>query len=310
MLDLEVKLVSFEIKEETKILATNIPYGVSMINAPNLWNLGYTGKGVTIAIIDTGCDTTHPNLAGRIIGGRNFTADDNSNPNIYKDYQGHGTHVAGTIAASKSNTGLVGVAPEANLLILKSLDKSGSGKIEWTINAINYAISQKVDIISMSLGISQDIPQLKQAIIRATSSNIIVVCAAGNEGDNANPQTDELSYPAGYNEVISVGAIDKNKSAARFTNSNKEVDVVAPGVDITSTYPGGKYATLSGTSMATPHVSGAIALLIQWSKNEFKRNLSEMELYGQLIKNTMSLNMSRTLQGNGIVYLNPQTITK
>lgn len=310
MLDLAIKLLPFEIKEDINALTYSIPYGVSMINAPNVWKLGYTGKGVNIAIIDTGCDKTHPNLSGRIIGGRNFTSDDNSNPDIYNDYQGHGTHVAGTIGASRSSTGVVGVAPESNLLILKALDKTGGGKLEWTINAINYAVDQKVDIISMSLGTPQDIPQLKEAIVRATKSNILVVCAAGNEGDNANPNTDELSYPAAYNEVISVGAIDQNKSAAKFTNSNKEVDVVAPGVNIKSTYPGGKYASLSGTSMATPHVSGALALLIQWSRNEFKRNLSEMEIYGQLIKNTLPLSMSRTLQGNGLIYLNPISVNK
>ncbi|MGL5693175.1 MAG: S8 family peptidase, partial [Peptostreptococcaceae bacterium] len=295
MEDIQVKLLPFEIKNEITNLSYSIPYGVSMINAPSFWKEGYTGKGVTIAIIDTGCDKTHPNLEGRIIEGRNFTSDDNSNPNIFNDYQGHGTHVAGTIAAKKGSTGVVGVAPEANLIILKALDKTGGGKVEWIINAIDYAISKKVDIISMSLGASKSIPQLYDAIKRAVSKEILVVCAAGNEGDNANPNTDELAYPGGYNEVISVGAVDQNRSAAKFTNSNKEVDVVAPGVNILSTYPGGKYANLSGTSMATPHVSGALALLIQFSRDEFKRNLSEMEVYGRLMKNTTTLKMARTL---------------
>ena len=146
------------------------------------------------------------------------------------------------------------------------------------IDSINFAINQRVDIISMSLGTSEDITQLHQAIKKAVDSNILVVCAAGNEGDS-RADTDKFSYPAGYNEVISVGAVDYSKSAARFSNSNKEVDLVAPGVNIISTFLNGKYETLSGTSMATSHVTGALAFLIEWSKKEFGRKLIEAELY-------------------------------
>jgi major intracellular serine protease len=305
-----IKLMPFEIKNKLNNLNYTIPYGVDMINAKKFWNMGYEGDGITIGVIDTGCDKNHPNLKDRIIDGRNFTTDDNSDENIYKDYQGHGTHVCGTIASNNMKNGIVGVAPKANLLVLKVLDKNGEGKIEWLIEAINYAIVKKVDIISMSLGTAKDIPALHKVIKKAISQNIIVVCAAGNEGDNSKPETHEYSYPAAYNEVISVGAIDENKSSSKFTNSNKEVDIVAPGVKILSTLPGERYGLLSGTSMAMPHVVGALALIIQWARYEFKRELSEIEIYGQLIKNTILLNMDRTLQGNGMLFLNPVSLTK
>ena len=303
-------------KSSTKLLEellTNnediIPDGISMINAPFMWSKNITGKNVKIAVIDTGCDLTHEDLKSKIIGGRNFTSEDNKNVNIYQDYNGHGTHVCGIVAGSKNNRGIIGVAPDAKLIILKALDKNGSGTLQGIINAINYAVSLKVDIISMSLGTTSDVPQLHQAIVKAINNNILVVCAAGNEGDN-NSSTDEYSYPGVYNEVISVGAIDYKKTAARFTDSNKEVDLLAPGVNIVSTYLNNSYAMLSGTSMATPHVTGALALLIEWSTKEFGRRLTEAELYGQLIKNTETLNMARSLQGNGLLFMNPKFVTK
>lgn len=300
------KLIPFKVLE-TSETAYEIPQGVSMIKAPEFWEKGNKGKDITIAIIDSGCDCNHSDLKDRIIGKKNFTTDDNGDENNVTDYVGHGTHVAGTIAASENGKGVIGVAPEANLLILKALDKDGRGYNEWIINAINYAISKEVDIISMSLGGSDDDQNLHEAIKNAVNNNILVVCAAGNEGDD-NPDTDEFGYPGAYNESISVGAIDYTRRYAKFTNSNKEVDLVAPGVNIKSTYPNNKYATLSGTSMATPHISGALALIKNWANNEFGRSLTEPELYAQLIKETISLGYKRTLVGNGMLYLTAQQI--
>ena len=251
-------MIPFQVIEQADKV-NEIPKGVEMIQAPKIWDQT-KGKGITVAILDTGCDITHPDLKERIIGGRNFTNDDGGNTDVYKDYNGHGTHVAGTIAATQNNNGVVGVAPEANLLIIKVLDKNGSGQYEWIINGINYAIEQKVDIISMSLGGPEDLPELHEAIQKAVTSNILVICAAGNEGDGVD-STDEFDYPGCYNEVISVGAIDLERHSSNFSNSNNEVDLVGPGEKILSTYLNGKYATLSGTSMATPHVAGAMALI-------------------------------------------------
>jgi major intracellular serine protease len=296
----KVRLIPYQVIAEVEEV-TEVPQGVELIQAPMVWEKT-KGKGSTIAILDTGCDLSHPDLKERIIAGRNFTNDDKGNKDVFQDYNGHGTHVAGTMAATQNQKGVVGVAPEANLLIVKVLDKNGSGQYEWIINGIYYAIEQKVDIISMSLGGPEDVPELHEAIQRAVENNILVVCAAGNEGDGRDA-TNELGYPGCYNEVISVGAITLDRQISEFSNSNNEVDLVAPGENILSTYLNGKYATLSGTSMATPHVSGALALIKLLSNQSFERQLTVPELYAQLIKRTVPLGHSPKLEGNGMVYL-------
>lgn len=151
-----MKLVAFDYDEKSNKALTDyiitqngyIPMGVNMINAPILWRQGYKGEGITIAVIDSGC-SSHPDLKNNIIGGKNFTQEDDGNTDIFEDYKGHGTHVAGTIAG---NGHILGVAPNSKLLILKVLDKNGNGNMLNVVSAINYAIQQKVDIISMSLG--------------------------------------------------------------------------------------------------------------------------------------------------------------
>jgi major intracellular serine protease len=293
-------LIPYQVNEVVEVVS-EVPKGVELIAAPKIWEKS-KGKGITIAILDTGCDITHPDLSERIIGGRNFTNDDEGNPDEYNDYNGHGTHVAGTIAAVQNNNGVIGVAPEAGLLILKVLDKNGSGQYDWIINGINYAVDQKADIISMSLGGSADVPELHKAIQNAIANQILVVCAAGNEGDG-NDFSDEFSYPASYNEVISVGASNLQRRSSEFSNSNNEVDLVAPGEEILSTYLNGTYAKLSGTSMATPHVSGALALIKDIVNKNFERSLTEPELYAQLIKRTVPLGSSPKLEGNGLLFL-------
>ncbi|MDQ0268465.1 S8 family peptidase [Cytobacillus purgationiresistens] len=285
-------------QEET---VNEVPKGVEMIQASKVWSQT-KGNGIKVAILDTGCDIDHPDLQGRIIGGRNFTDDDNSDPELFEDYNGHGTHVAGTIAANENGMGVTGVAPEADLLIVKVLNKDGSGQYEWIIAGINYAVEQKADIISMSLGGPNDVTELHDAIKNAVAHQILVVCAAGNEGDG-DEKTDELAYPGCYNEVISVGAVNLERISSPFSNSHPEIDLVAPGEDIVSTFLNGKYASLSGTSMATPHVTGALALIKDLCNKEFDRPLSEPELYAQLIRRTVPLGNSPKLEGNGFLYL-------
>ncbi|RDI45624.1 S8 family peptidase [Falsibacillus pallidus] len=296
-----VKLVPNQLIEQLSEV-NEIPKGVELIKAPEIWGQA-KGTGIKVAVLDTGCDTSHPDLKDRIAGGRNFTEDDNGDPNSFMDYNGHGTHVCGTIAASMNGQGVVGVAPEAEILMLKVLGKDGSGQYEWITNAIQYAIDQKVDIISMSLGGPSDEKELHDVIKKAVLENgILVVCAAGNEGDGRS-ETDEFGYPGGYNEVISVGSVNLERGSSDFSNSNNEVDVVAPGEKITSTFLGGKYATFSGTSMATPHVAGSLALLKELTQKTFERKLTEPELYAQLVKRTVPLGYSPKEEGNGLVYL-------
>ena len=300
-MDNKVRLLPYKINQDRGDLMA-VPYGVKMIKADNLWDKSQKGEGIVIAIIDTGCDINHEALQGKIIHTRNFTNDDGGNKDIVNDYLGHGTHVAGTIAAESKFTGVVGVAPKSSLMILKALDKHGRGEYKWITNAVNYAVNQKVDIISMSLGGYVDDKNLHKAILKAVRSNILVVCAVGNEGDGSY-STDEYSYPASYEEVISVGAVDKKYNPAYFSNSTNFLDIMAPGVGILSTFKDGGYAVLDGTSMAAPHVAGALALIKNYSKTSFQRNLSESELYAQLIKYTLDLNYDKKIQGNGLLYL-------
>ena len=264
-------------------------YGLKMVNAKKLWNKGCTGKGKVVAVIDTGC-CEHSMLQNNVIGGKNFTCEDNADENNYIDYNGHGTHVAGIISL---------VAPDAKLLILKALDKSGGGSYKCITEAIKYAISQNVDVISMSLGGLDRDESMYSAIKDAIRRNISVVCAAGNDGDG-DSKTEENNYPGAYNEVIEVGAIDKNYKITDFSNSNKNIDLVAPGEGIVSTYLNNEYKKLSGTSQATPFVSGILVLLKQYFEEQFGRELTEMEMYSHLVKNTIDLeDVSRTMQGNG-----------
>ncbi|WP_245855837.1 S8 family peptidase [Bacillus oleivorans] len=299
-----IHLKPFQLGRVSYQAVETTPYGIEMINAPSQWSEAQ-GNDVVVAVLDTGCDLTHPDLRDRIIGGRNFTSTDS---NDYSDSHYHGTHVAGTIAASLNGVGVVGVAPKVKLLILKVLDANGSGSYDSLINAIQYAISwrgpnqEKVRVISMSLGGPNDVPALHDAIKRAVNSGILVVCASGNSGDGSD-RTDETTYPGYYNEVVSVGAVDQNQKLAPFSNTNEEIDFVAPGVNVLSTYPGNRLATLSGTSMATPHVSGAAAILIQKAEKESGRTLTEPEIYDLLRENTVSIGLSRNAQGNGLLYL-------
>ena len=294
--NLEIKATNEELNAYIKTQDNYIPTGVNMINAPLMWNKGYTGDGVKVAILDSGC-IQHPDLINNIIGGKNFTSEGSETD--YNDLNGHGTHVAGIIAG---NGKVMGVAPNAKLLILKVLDKTGNGNCQGIYDAINYAIEQKVDIINMSLGIAINVNEIHTMLKKAVDNNICVVCACGNEGDG-KAFTDEYSYPAGYNEAISVGAIDNARVNAVFTNSNKEVDLVAHGVNVVSTHLNYGYHSMSGTSQATPHVTGALALLKEYYRKTFEKEPTEVELYAQLIKRTVELNLDRKLQGQGMLFL-------
>lgn len=266
--DIIVKLVPYKIDDKLRGKDFKSPYGVDMIKAKSIWSKSKRGEGIKIAVIDSGCDINHDSIKDNIIGVRNFTDEDRKNQNIVIDRVGHGTHVIGIIAAKGQNNTVVGVAPDVGIYVLKAIDRTGSGKLSWVVNAINYAVKLKVDIISMSLGMSQSNNKLERAIKEAINKDILVVCAAGN--DDGNSESFEYSYPAAYTDVISVGAIDKNGVPASFSNSNLAIDLLAPGVNILSTFPNNQFAILSGTSMAAPHVSGSLALLKTGHTKNFK----------------------------------------
>ncbi|MEE6449188.1 S8 family peptidase [Gottfriedia acidiceleris] len=301
------RLIPYKL-EEVKGSINEVPPGVRLIEAKSIWDKGCQGEDVVVAVIDTGCQTDHPELQERIIGGYNFTEDYGGDPNVFLDNNGHGTHVCGTIAASENGEGVVGVAPKAKLLVLKVLTGAGEGSIESIVQAIDYATNWKgsngetVRVISMSLGGPEDDSSLHAAIQRAVEQNIAVVCAAGNEGDG-DGSTNEYSYPGAYDEVIEVGSVSLQKRLSNFSNTNNEIDLVAPGEKILSTYPTNQYAVLSGTSMATPHVSGAIALLIQQFESENNEKITEPDLFELLISHTVPIGYSTFEEGHGLLNL-------
>jgi major intracellular serine protease len=298
----KMKLIPFKL-ESLQSQTTEIPYGIAMHQAPEIWADGEKGEGIVVAVLDTGIDTKHPDLKDNIIGGRNFTAEGWGHDN-FEDGNGHGTHVAGTISA---NGKIKGIAPESKILALKVLDRHGSGNYYSIIEGIRYATNwkgpkgERVRILNMSLGGPVNDRQLEQAILDACSKGIVVVVASGNEStDTGTNESFETSYPALYNECITVGACDENRKIAYFSNESLQVDVTGAGVDVLSTYPSSTYARLSGTSMATPHISGILALLIKLGEKRFRRELTESEIFGMITKVCCSLGYNASIEGNGI----------
>lgn len=244
-------------------------WGLVATNAHKVWHKT-KGEGVKILVIDTGIDQDHPDLKHAFKFGINMF----ERSTDVTDHYGHGTHVAGLIVGSKT-----GVAPEAELYVAKVLNNNGSGSMASVMDGITYAINLKVDILCMSLGISYELPQiLKERIIQAHQSGITIVCATGNNG-KAEPQ-----YPAFLDEVIAVGGLDRDLKITPFSNYGKQTDVVAPAVEILSTYKDNNYARVTGTSMASPLVAGAIALIISYNRkkgieltpNKIKEMLSKL----------------------------------
>ena len=230
-----------------------LPWGVDRVEADLVWSTT-SGDPVKVAVIDTGIDTSHPDLLANIKGGYSAVAYTTS----YADDNGHGTHVAGTIAAANNTVGVVGVAPMADLYGVKVLDRQGSGYLSDIIEGIQWSTSNGINVINMSLGTSTYSATFDAACQAAIGSGVTIVAAAGNSG----PGEGTVGYPAKFAGVIGVSAIDSSNAIASFSSRGDGVDIAAPGVSIYSTYKGRKYSTLSGTSMASPHVAGAAALVL------------------------------------------------
>ena len=236
-------------------------WNLDMIGAPDVWAAnntgpGTTGKGVTIAVVDTGIDYSHSEFRGRIRAGYDFVDGDS----IAEDANGHGTHVAGTIAAANDGHGITGVAHEATIMPIRVLDENGAGYLSDAIRGVRWATNNGADVINLSLGGTGYSQAMADAIRHASRRGTVVVMAAGNAG-GASPE-----YPGAHaiEHGISVGAVQRDGRIAGFSNraGSQPLDyVTAPGVGITSTLPGNRYGRYSGTSMATPHVAGVAGLL-------------------------------------------------
>lgn len=237
-------------------------WGLGQIQAPEAWEEVTGDAQVTVAVIDTGVDYSHPDLKGRVNTANDY--DYVNKDKDAKDDEGHGTHVAGIIAAQLNAQGIAGVAGNSSVKILplKVLDAEGEGDLYDVASAIMDAADLGADVINLSLGAElgdnqKKAPQtLVDAITYAMKKGALVVAAAGNESSNA-----DRFVPASIAGVVTVSAIDSDRTLADFSNYGSSVDIAAPGVDIISTYPGGRYVHASGTSQATPFVSGVAALL-------------------------------------------------
>lgn len=232
----------------------NQEWHYNMIKAPDAWTVTPGSSTVKVAVLDTGCDNTHPNLKNFVDMNlaKSFVGGDTM------DRQSHGTHVSGTIA---SYGDVSGVMQTASIIPVKVLGDDGTGSTYGIQQGILYAASIKADVINMSLGGGGYSQGMDEACQTAVNSGTVVVAASGNSG------TGSISYPAKYSSVIAVGAVDQNRTRAYFSQYGTGLEVMAPGVGIYSTVPGGKYDSYDGTSMATPHVAGVVGLIRSANKN-------------------------------------------
>jgi subtilisin family serine protease len=258
-----------EVKQES-------PWSITAFNLPDAWSVTQ-GEGVTIAVLDSGCDLDHPDLKENLLEGKNFI-DQDKPP---EDDNGHGTHISGTLVAVNNEIGIVGVAPKAKVIPVKVLDGQGNGNLLTVAAGIRWCIDQKVDFISLSLGAPVPVQQVRKAIQAAAEAGIVAFCAAGNAGN-----TKEIYYPGAYPEAISIGAIDPAMRRADFSNTGNRLDFMAPGVDVLSTVPDDWYAKLSGTSMAQPFACGVAALVLSYVRKhpECGITLKNAEDYRNLFK--------------------------
>lgn len=263
----------WELTPVTLAQAESYDWSLRQSGIPELWSRT-KGDGITVAVLDTGVDSAHPDLAGAIADSKDFTR------SFYgpEDRQGHGTWCVGHIAARLDLKGMAGIAPECKILSGKVLGDNGSGSENSILAGFKWAMDSGADIISMSLGGSSLSKRFGDMILEFVQQpGKYVIAAAGNSG----PGTPVL-YPAAWPTTICVAAMDQDGKLTNFSSRGPEVDIVAPGYEMVSLAPGGRYATMSGTSMATPHVAGVVALMLaadetdDWKTDDLRRVLGSV----------------------------------
>lgn len=258
---------------------------------------GCQGENINIAVIDTGCNIEYPIFQNSIIGTKNFVGLDDES---IKDENGHGTHVAGIIKS---------IAPKCNLLIIRVFNKYG-GTVQGIItDALKYVYfwrgknGEKIHIVNMSLGSPIEDEQMHTVIKEMYKAGMYVVCAQGNEGDG-NFNTEEMSYPGYFEETLSVACCDYNGNIVHFSNSGVETDLSAPGYDIYSCYKDGLYVSMSGTSMAAPHATGAMALLMSaYKKYHPNEPYHKIDFQNELRRRCRQIMKNTYAEGAGMIDL-------
>jgi len=266
----------------------HLGWGISTFDLPDAWRISQ-GEGVTVAVLDTGCDLDHPDLAANLLPGFNFV---NPKKKPWDDNE-HGTHVTGIICALDNDIGTVGVAPKSKVIPVKVLDDKGDGNLLNVAKGIRWAVKQGADILCMSLGAPRPIQQVRKAIQWAAKKGVPCFVAAGNAG-----RTKEVFYPAAYPETISIGSIDEDLDRSDFSNTGKRLDFLAPGGKIFSTVPDNWYAFLSGTSMAAPFACGVAALLESYVNKHTGHSLKTVEDYRKALRAHTTPVRNRKIAGN------------
>jgi subtilisin family serine protease len=266
----------------------HLGWNISTFDLPDAWRVSQ-GEGVTVAVLDTGCDLDHPDLADNLLPGFNFI---NPRKKPWDDNE-HGTHVTGIICALDNDIGTVGVAPKAKVLPVKVLDGKGDGNLLNVAKGIRWSVKHGADMLCLSLGAPRPIQQVRKAIQWAAKRGVPCFVAAGNAG-----RTKEVFYPAAYPEAISIGSIDEDLDRSDFSNTGKRLDFMAPGGKIFSTVPDNWYAFLSGTSMAAPFACGVAALLLSYVRKNTDLSLKTVEDYKKALRAHTTPVRNRKIAGN------------
>jgi len=274
-----------------------LPWGIQRIYADLVWE-STAGSMIKVAILDTGIDLDHPDLWSNIKGGINTIKPHKS----ADDDNGHGTHLAGTVAAIDNDFGVIGVGPEIHLYAVKVLDKKGKGWLSDLIDALDWCIDNQIQVINMSFGSLEGNQSFHDAIIRAYQAGITMVASAGNNGEDSGL----IEYPAFYPETIAVSAVGQDDEFASFSSYGPQIDLIAPGVNILSTYEKGFYATMYGTSMSAAHVTGTVALILttspKWGYDfDNDRIWDPDEIRERLLDTAEDLGLHPHQQGAGLV---------
>lgn len=272
------------IEENSKVTANTIQnnlfkYNCELLNILNIFggNSKFTGKDIKISVVDTGISLDHPDLI--VKEGVSFVSYTNS----YDDDNGHGTQVAGVIGALDNGMGATGIAPDSNLYAVKVLDNYRTGKISDMVAGIDWCITNKMDIINLSIALPNNSLSLEKIINKAYSEGILIVSSVGNYGtENAND--DNIEYPAKYETVIGVSSVDSDNKRAIFSSTGSANEIAAPGISLLTTNVNKSYIRSSGTSLSAAYVSGILALYKQRNKSLTNKDIRE-----ELIRNAIDL---------------------
>ena len=297
-------VIAVEPDGEVRAIAQSLPWGIDRIDADVVHTGGNKGLGVKVAVIDSGIDATHLDLS--VLGGYDFVNDD-TDP---ADDNGHGTHVAGTVAAKDSGIGVIGVAPDAELYALKVLGPSGSGSFSDVIAAVQWAVDNGIQVTNNSYGSSANPGGIvKSAFDNAAAAGLVQIAAGGNSGSCLG-KGNSVEWPARYDSVIAVAATNASDQSPCFSSVGGALELAAPGVAINSTVPTGAcelcdpngYMLLDGTSMAAPHVAGTAALVIAAGIADTNGNgLINDQVREQLNSTAEDIGLPSNWAGNGLV---------